>query len=62
MVHDFIDAFLLWQSRRNKEQRAIPLVVFWEIWKARNSVIFEEFPLSINHIVNKIVLWMIPSM
>lgn len=42
-----------------KKQLNIPLVVFWEIWKARNSI---GKTFSIENIINNIVFWMTPLM
>lgn len=63
MVYDSVDSCSMWWSGRSKRTIGHILCCFsWEIWKARNSIIFDGKTLNIEHILNNIVFWMKPLM
>jgi len=60
IAHVSIEASLIWWSRRVKYKMAIPFVIFWKIWKARNYNIFGDKTLNVDHIIYNILTWLRP--
>lgn len=54
---DCIQTIMVWGATKGK-YKSLPFYVFWEIWCARNRLIFQDFLINISRIHGNILQWM----